>query len=336
MARFRKVDPRIWNDAKFSALTGEAQLLFFYLLTCPQMTHIGAIPMREEAVAAELHLDTKRYAIRYEELYREGMVKYDSRGLFWVRNFLKYNAPDNPKVVLSWRDSLDLLPECPLLAEVIGVCRKHCESRGPGYVEAFEKGIGNGSACGMPYGMAYQEQEQEQEQKQKVCIRTAPPETPKTERPKTAKGSRRTAASIQKPDDVSDQVWTEWLALRKAKRAQVTPFILDRIRKQAERVPAKYGFTFEDALLMMIDAQWTGFEAEWVVNRLSRTGGRATAAPQGFTRELSAEERARNPGFGITQEDIDEALTPLTPEEIAALSPHQDDVPPFDEALTLH
>ena len=155
-------------------------------------------------------------------------------------------------------------------------------------------------------------------------------------RKKSAAPKAPKAAPVEKPDDVSDQVWTEWLALRKAKRAQVTPFILDRIRKQAERVPAKYGFTFEDALLMMIDAQWTGFEAEWVVNRLSRTGGRATAAPQGFTRELSAEERARNPGFGITQEDIDEALTPLTPEEIAALSPHQDDVPPFDEALTLH
>lgn len=152
----------------------------------------------------------------------------------------------------------------------------------------------------------------------------------------SAPAKRTTRKTPEKPDDVSDQVWTEWLALRKAKRAQVTPFILDRIRKQAERVPAKYGFTFEDALLMMIDAQWTGFEAEWVVNRLSRTGGRATAAPQGFTRELSAEERARNPGFGITQEDIDEALMPLTPEEIAALSPHQDDVPPFDEALTLH
>lgn len=161
------------------------------------------------------------------------------------------------------------------------------------------------------------------EEKKETKKKSAAPKAPK-------------AAPVEKPDDVSDQVWTEWLALRKAKRAQVTPFILDRIRKQAERVPAKYGFTFEDALLMMIDAQWTGFEAEWAVNRLSRTGGRATAAPQGFTRELSAEERARNPGFGITQEDIDEALTPLTPEEIAALSPHQDDVPPFDEALTLH
>lgn len=161
------------------------------------------------------------------------------------------------------------------------------------------------------------------EEKKETKKKSAAPKAPK-------------AAPVEKPDDVSDQVWTEWLALRKAKRAQVTPFILDRIRKQAEQVPAKYGFTFEDALLMMIDGQWTGFEAEWVVNRLSRTGGRATAAPQGFTRELSAEERARNPGFGITQEDIDEALTPLPPEEIAALSPHQDDVPPFDEALTLH
>ena len=137
MARYRKIDPRIWNDAKFSSFSSEAKLLFMYLLTAPAMTMIGAIPMRASSVAAELGLDSKRYAIRYRELYDVGIVEYDERGLFWVKNFLKYNPPDNPKVVLSWRNSIDLLPECPLLSKVLESAKTHCFQRGEGYAEAF-------------------------------------------------------------------------------------------------------------------------------------------------------------------------------------------------------
>lgn len=168
MARYRKIDPRIWNDAKFSSLSSEAKLLFMYLLTTPAMTMIGAIPMRASAVAEELGLDAKRYAIRYRELSDVGIVEYDERGLFWVKNFLKYNPPDNPKVVLSWRNSIDLLPECPLLSKVLGSAKSHCFQRGEGYAEAFRKcmtyGMTYGMANGIAYPMAYQEQEQEQEQ----------------------------------------------------------------------------------------------------------------------------------------------------------------------------
>ena len=167
MARFRKIDPRIWNDAKFASLSNEAKLLFMYLLTSPSMTILGALPMRASAVAEELGLDSKRYAIRYEELSRLGMAEYDDRGLFWVRNYLKYNSPDNPKVVLSWPSALDLLPECPLLANVLDAARNHCCARGDSFLKAFEDGIGdrfvNRIANGMSYGMAYKEKEKEKE-----------------------------------------------------------------------------------------------------------------------------------------------------------------------------
>lgn len=160
MARYRKIDPRIWNDAKFSHLSNDAKLLFIYLLTSPQTQMIGAVPMRSESVAAELGFDMERYGIRYQELYDMGIAEYDDRGLYWVKNFLKYNSPDNPKVVISWRECLDFLPECPLLQKIIESAKTHCLSRGERYIEAFQKGIGNG----MSYGMPYKEQEQEQEQ----------------------------------------------------------------------------------------------------------------------------------------------------------------------------
>lgn len=171
MARYRKIDPRIWNDAKFSALSSEGKLLFLYLLTAPAMTMIGAMPMRASAVAEELGFDSKRYAIRYQELSQMGIVEYDDRGLFWVKNFLKYNAPDNPKVVISWGNVLDLLPECPLLTKVLKSAQAHCLQRGEGYAEAFSKSFGNGIAYGMPNPMPYQEQEQEQEQEKDICAK---------------------------------------------------------------------------------------------------------------------------------------------------------------------
>ncbi len=163
MARYRKIDPRIWNDAKFSSLSNDAKLLFIYLLTSPQTQMIGAVPMRSESVAAELGFDMERYVIRYQELYDMGIAEYDDRGLYWVKNYLKYNSPDNPKVVISWRECLDFLPECPLLQKIIESARTHCLSRGERYIEAFQKGIGNSMAYGMANCMPYKEQEQEQE-----------------------------------------------------------------------------------------------------------------------------------------------------------------------------
>jgi len=43
MSRYRKVDPRIWNDAKFRSLDDQGKLAFFFLLTHPHMTAIGAM-----------------------------------------------------------------------------------------------------------------------------------------------------------------------------------------------------------------------------------------------------------------------------------------------------
>ena len=37
MARYRTIDIRIWMDAKFMSLDEGSQLLFIYLLTCPQI-----------------------------------------------------------------------------------------------------------------------------------------------------------------------------------------------------------------------------------------------------------------------------------------------------------
>lgn len=261
MARYRKIDPRIWNDAKFSHLSNDAKLLFIYLLTSPQTQMIGAVPMRAESVAAELGFDMERYAIRYQELHSMGIAEYDDRGLYWVKNFLKYNSPDNPKVVISWRECLDFLPECPLLSKILESARVHCLSRGERYIEAFQYGIGNGMANGMPY----KEQEQEQDISTNVD---------KKEKYKKEKKSSKSKIVLSKPDDVSsEQIWSDFLALRNARHAPLTETALNIIRKEAH----KAGISLEQALETCCMRGWQGFKAEWYLkgqNRFQSTGPR--------------------------------------------------------------
>jgi hypothetical protein len=42
MGRYRKIDTRIWNDAKFRELSERGQLEFLFGLTHPNMTMLGA------------------------------------------------------------------------------------------------------------------------------------------------------------------------------------------------------------------------------------------------------------------------------------------------------
>ena len=76
MARYRKIDVRMWNDAKVAKLSDEGKLIFFFLLTAPQTTMIGAIPIDKYTVCRYLNMDAKRYDIGYQQLKNMGMVEY--------------------------------------------------------------------------------------------------------------------------------------------------------------------------------------------------------------------------------------------------------------------
>ena len=68
------------------------------------------------------------------------------------------------------------------------------------------------------------------------------------------------------PKDVSDEVWQEFVRHRKAKKAQVTPLVIDGIAKQA----AKAGWTLENALKEIIVRNWQSFNADWVTGKDSK------------------------------------------------------------------
>ena len=69
--------------------------------------------------------------------------------------------------------------------------------------------------------------------------------------------------SLKRPEDVNEQVWTDWLALRKVKKAPVTATALTRLRSEA----TKAGLTLQDALTQCVANGWQGFDSDWIKKR---------------------------------------------------------------------
>jgi hypothetical protein len=150
MGRYRKIDPRIWGDQKFKALSkprANGQTLWFYLLTgphtsgCPGLYHLG-----ELGLAESLGWPLKGFREAFRELLREGLVKADwSAHVVAIFNvFKKYDTPDNPNVIKFWGKCFDEIPECSLKVEYYKELKLFLEGYGEGFKKGFLEGFGKG------------------------------------------------------------------------------------------------------------------------------------------------------------------------------------------------
>lgn len=164
MSRYRKVDPRIWNDEKFRSLSDDAKLVFFMLLTHPNMTALGAMRATVGGLAEEMGWGLERFREAFREALSKGMAEHDQKAcLVMLPKFLKYNPPESPNVVKAWADSLDLLPECGLKTRVITESVAFLKGKS----KAFQEALPEAFAKTMP------NQEQEQEQDLSLSPRTS-------------------------------------------------------------------------------------------------------------------------------------------------------------------
>jgi DNA-binding MarR family transcriptional regulator len=69
-----------------------------------------------------------------------------------------------------------------------------------------------------------------------------------------------TKVGVQKPIAVSEQVWNDFIALRKAKRAPLSQTALAGILNEADKAL----MTLEDALTECVTRGWQSFKAEWM------------------------------------------------------------------------
>lgn len=110
-----------------------------------------------------------------------------------------------------------------------------------------------------------------------------------TEKPSKPKKPAKPKIGIEMPDGIDPQHWEDWLIARKAKGAPPpTQTAWDGILREA----AKVRLTPAQAVHVMAESNWQGFNAQWYINKyLNNNTGNSHARPQQPHRE-SAIERA--------------------------------------------
>lgn len=170
---YRKIETRIWNDAKFSSLSDRGKLAFLFVMTHPHMTSLGAMRATIGGLAAELRWPEKDFRKALGESSERGMVEFDEGASFLaVPKFLRYNGPESPNVVKSWEKSIDLIPECSLRIRLF--------ARVVEFTGSLPKAFANALPEVFRKSMPNQEQEQEQEQEQ---VFSSEPPSATTEQP---------------------------------------------------------------------------------------------------------------------------------------------------------
>jgi hypothetical protein len=288
MARYRKVSTNIWNDARFRSLSDEAQLLFLFLLTHPQMTPLGAIRATIPGLAAERGWSEKGFREAFLEVSAKGMAKAsEEASMIWLPKFLRHNPPENPNVVKSWRGGADELPECALYFEMIQEVRAFVEGLSEGFQEPFRKGF--------PEAFAKGSRNQEQEQEQEEDPPPAGARTRGTDR-RELHWRRARLDITPAPPALSDQAITDWLDWRKdVRRAPCNQTVVTRACQELAACVAD-GWAADDAMAACMNAGWSEPNAQWLRNRFTdkpKGGGGAAAATQGYADRLAERERRR-------------------------------------------
>jgi hypothetical protein len=165
MARYRKIDIQINNDAKFRQLSHMEQWTWFKLMTHERMTSIGAMKVSISGLADELKIQKKQLNRHFFTLIQEKFIHYDEKNLLlWFPNFLKYNTPESPNCIKNWPKALEVLPECELRALLIQHSALFVvENLSKAYSEALPKAFKEGLPEALRQGFANQKQEQKQD-----------------------------------------------------------------------------------------------------------------------------------------------------------------------------
>jgi len=133
MARYRKIDPRMWGDAKFRSLSPlpvSGQSFFIYLLTGPHTTNVpGLYHIGPATIAERMGWDNAACTAAYHDGCTAGLWVGDLQAsVIRVPNAIYYNPPGSLSVVTGWRDNLAEIPECSLKTEHIKAIRDYLGS----------------------------------------------------------------------------------------------------------------------------------------------------------------------------------------------------------------
>lgn len=304
MARYRKIDVRMWNDRKFRELSDNGKLAFILLLTHPDTTQIGTIRTRVSNLADELGWQRDAMSHAIQEVTLNGMIDADEKaGLIVINNFLKYNAPSSPNAFKSWCELIDLMPECDLLDKHVARLKTFVDGLSVGMrnaipndlIDAIKDAMSrtNGQPC------CIQEQEQDQEQDKEIHTHGHHPEATKTfagrvsEKPSfsktdpteeelpllNAEEEKDTQPTVSKTEKVQKggKVKNDSSALQKPDDVPIDRWNDFLAHRKAIKKPfnsyalklmqtecKKAGWTMTEAIERVLAEGWTGFKADYV------------------------------------------------------------------------
>ena len=92
-------------------------------------------------------------------------------------------------------------------------------------------------------------------------------------------------SSVEKPDDIPAQVWSDWLQIRKAKRLPLTKTAWDAMLVEAEKV----GYSAEEMVRCCVERGWASFKAQWLINEREKNE-RAAGMPPKANRPLQRQD----------------------------------------------
>ena len=208
MRDYGKVHTSFWSSATTRSLSEDGRTLALYLLTCPHGTIAGVFRLPDGYACEDLQWEPKRVHEGFAELLANGFAnRCETTKWVWVTKYLEWNQPENPNQRKAVAKIATQVPaECAWNLDFMRVCGKFWGAETPAEAKGLE-------TVKQPF--LNQEQEQEQEQEQKKSAR------------------KRASPTLEKPDDVSGQVWADWLKLRKDKRAAVTETVMAEARREA-------------------------------------------------------------------------------------------------------
>ena len=145
MAKYRKVDPRVWDDEKFVEWDDLKRNLWLLLLTGPAVEPVPGLQLGGVASLAEtLRRPLETVQGRFTTLSLEGRVQVDERfRIIRVVRALEYNRPENQYQVFGWFKAWESLPNSQLKYDHIDSIREACAKADQSYKPTKKKGKSN-------------------------------------------------------------------------------------------------------------------------------------------------------------------------------------------------
>ena len=236
MREFSKISPQFWLGETAKKLRGhqEAQIVAMYLLSSPHANMIGMYYLPKMFISHETGLTLQGASKGLLRCIEAGFCSYDEeKEIIWVVEMANYQIgelkPSDKRSVGAQNEYLKV-PDC---------------NHSMAFFDKYSSTLNLTTSKGLRRGFDGPPKQEEEDGEEKG------------DRKETAR--RGAGFSLLSDEGIDSQVASDFIAIRKAKRAPLTATALDGIKREA----GKAGITLEDALRVCVERGWQSYKAEW-------------------------------------------------------------------------